>query len=69
MVNYKDYAAVTVQHGKRDVWGYVTCFNGCKLHQYLTPEKAENVLVGLRATTWKETHIARDNKEIWKFEA
>ena len=66
-MEYNDWCAVTVLHGKRDVWSYVTFLGGLKLHQFLTPDKAADVLKGLRATTWKEKYIKIDNKEIWKF--
>ena len=64
---YQDYVAVSVMHGKKDVWGYVSFINGIKLHQFLNAEKAANTLAGLRATNWKETHMAKENNEIWRF--
>lgn len=64
---YQDYVAVTVMHSKKDIWGYDTFLNGIKLHQFINAEKAANVLAGLRATDWQETHMAKENKEIWRF--
>lgn len=62
-----DWVAVSVMHGKKDTWSYVTFLDGLKLHQFLTAEKAVNVLTGLRATNWKETCFKDGNKEMWKF--
>lgn len=67
-MKYNDWCAVSVLHGRKDVWSYVTFTGGLKLHQFLTAEKAAVVLKGLRSTPWKEKHMTIDNKEIWKFE-
>ena len=64
---YNDFVGVAVMHGKKDIWSYVTFLDGVKLHQFLTAEKAANVLAGLRATTWTEKYMAKENKEIWRF--
>lgn len=64
---YNDYVGLAVLHGKHDVYTYTTFLQGLKLTQYVSAEQAQNVLAGLRATTWKETHMSRGNKEIWKF--
>jgi len=67
-MKYNDWCAVIVLHGgKKDVWSYVTFTGGLKLHQFLTAEKAETVLKGLRSTPWKEKYIVERNKEIWRF--
>lgn len=66
-MKYNDWCAVTVLHGKKDVWSYMTFTNGLKFHQFLTAEKAAVVLKGLRSTPWVEKHITDDNKEVWKF--
>ena len=66
-MTYNDWCAVSVIHGKRDTWFYVTFTQGLKFTQPLTAEKAADVLKGLRATTWKEDHRIFGNKESWKF--
>lgn len=67
-MRYNDWAAVTVLHGvAKDMWSYVTFTNGLQRHQFLTAEKAEAVLKGLRSTPWKEMHRVVGNKEFWKF--
>lgn len=66
-MKYNDWAAVSVKHGKRDLWTYTTFTNGLKLQQLLTAEKAAAVLKGLRSTPWKERYINYDECEIWKF--
>ena len=66
-MKYNDWCAVTVLHGKKDIWFYMTFTNGLKFHQFLNPEKAEIVLKGLRSTPWTEKHFTDNNKEIWKF--
>ena len=66
-MKYNDWCVVTVLHGKKDVWSYVTFTGGLKLHQFLTAEKAAVVLKGLRSTPWKEKYMNTNNKEIWKF--
>lgn len=67
-MKYNDEVAVTVMHGKHEVWAYVTFLQGLKLTQFLDADKAQVVLTGLRATSWKETHLKGGNKEIWKFQ-
>lgn len=62
-----DYVSLSVQRGDKDFWRYTTCFNGERFYQYLTPEKAAGVLIGLRSTPWKEYHMKFDNKEVWRF--
>jgi len=66
-MKYNDWVAVTVLHGVKDTWSYVTFLGGLKLHQFLTADKVENVLTGLRATDWKESYFKAGNKEVWKF--
>lgn len=66
-MKYNDWCAVTILHGRRDLWCYVTFTQGLKLTQVLTAEKAAAVLKGLRATPWQEKHMIIDNKEVWKF--
>lgn len=66
-MKYNDKVVVSVQHGKHDVWGYMTFLQGCKLHQFLPADKAESVLIGLRATNWTEKYMADGNKEMWIF--
>lgn len=66
-MKYNNWCIVMVMRGKTDVWSYVTFTNGLKLHQFLTAEKAEAVLKGLRSTPWKESHQIAGNKEFWKF--
>ena len=66
-MKYNDWVAVTVVRGKKDIWSYVTFLGGFKLHQFLTAEKAATVLIGLRATDWKESCFKDGNKEAWKF--
>ena len=66
-MKYNDWAAVSVMRGKKDVWAYTTFTNGLSHHQFLKAEKAADVLVGLRATDWKEEHRIEENKEVWIF--
>lgn len=66
-MKYNDWVAVTVVRGKKDIWSYMTFLNGFKFHQFLTAEKAATVLIGLRATDWKESCFKDGNKEAWKF--
>jgi hypothetical protein len=67
-MKYNDWCAVTVLHGRKDLWTYVTFSHGLKLTQVLTAEKAAAVLKGLRSTPWKEKHTIFGNKEAWKFQ-
>ena len=66
-MQYNDWVAVTVVRGKKDIWSYVTFLNGFKFCQFLTAEKAATVLIGLRATDWKESCFKDGNKEVWRF--
>ena len=66
-MKYNDEVALTVKHGKRDVWSYVTFLQGLKMTQFLNSEQVEPVLAGLRATGWQETHLQKGDIEIWKF--
>ena len=66
-MKYNDWCAVSVMHGRKDTWSYVTFTGGLKLHQFLTAEKAAAVLKGLRSTPWKEKYFVKDNKEVWHF--
>ena len=67
-MKYNDWCAVSVLHGRKELWFYVTFTQGLKFNQVLTTEKAATVLKGLRSTPWKEKHMIIDNKEVWKFE-
>ena len=67
MATYTDWVAMTVVHGRRDVWSYVTFLAGLKMTQLLTAEKAATVLEGLRLTDWAETHKEFGNREVWEF--
>lgn len=67
-MKYNDWAAISVKHGKRDIWVYTNFAGGLKFTQVLTAEKAAAVLKGLRSTPWKEKIIVHDNYEIWRFE-
>lgn len=67
-MKYNDWCAVSVLHGRKELWFYVTFTQGLKFNQVLTTEKAAAVLKGLRSTPWKEKHMIIDNKEVWKFE-
>lgn len=66
-MKYSDWCAISVIRGRKELWSYVTFFQGLKLTQILTAEKATAVLKGLRSTPWKESHMVMGNKEAWKF--
>ena len=66
-MKYNDWCTLSVIHGKKDLWSYVTFTNGLKFTQVLTAEKAAAVLKGLRSTPWKEKYLKVGNKEVWHF--
>ena len=66
-MNYNNWVAISVLHGKKDIWTYTSFLDGIKTQLLMTAEKAETALSGLHSIEWNETYTKMGNKELWKF--
>lgn len=66
-MKYNNWTAISVMHGKKDLWVYTSFLDGMKTQLVMTAEKAATALEGLRSINWNETYTKVGNKELWKF--